>query len=92
MHSVRMKWSTPQMLVQTSGVKTEVVEARGGGVRRLEQLTTKAVGLKEQGGLLLLKMWIFKIKWRLTQARRKWLFGQADKLPTHKLMFLTVLE
>lgn len=43
MHSVRTKSSTPDLLMKTSGVKTEVVEARGDVVRGLEQGTTKAV-------------------------------------------------
>lgn len=46
MHSVRTKSSTPDLLMKTSGVKTEVVEARGDVVRGLEQGTTKAVDFK----------------------------------------------
>lgn len=46
MHSVITKLSTPDLLTKTSGVKAEVVEARGDVVRGLEQGTTKAVDLK----------------------------------------------
>lgn len=44
--SVRTKSSTPDFLMKTSVVKTEVVEARGDVMRGLEQGTTKAVDLK----------------------------------------------
>lgn len=76
-YSVRTKPSTHDLLVKTSGVKTEVVEVRGDVVRGLEQLTMKAVGFKEQDGFLQLKMWIFKNK-MMSYTRRKWLVGQAD--------------
>lgn len=46
MHSVRTKSSTPDLLMKTSGVKTEVVEARGDVVTGLEQGTAKAVDFK----------------------------------------------
>lgn len=82
MRSVRIKSSTPLLLVKTSGVKTEVVEARGGVLRGLEQLTTKAVDFKEQIGFLQVKMWIFKNN-MVSSTRRKRLGRQTNSLLTN---------
>lgn len=63
---------------------------RGGVVRGLEQLTTRAVDFKEQDAILQLKMQILKNN-TVSYTRKKRLVRQADRLPTHKLMFLPML-
>lgn len=54
-HSVRTKSSTPDLLMKTTGVKTEVVEGSGDVVRGLEKGATKGSRFQVKKRLLAIK-------------------------------------